>query len=113
MNKVVSWAELVALITPHAPAGKTRRPPFAVETMWRVHFLQQWFSMSDPAKEEGRHDVPLYRQFAGLDAGLTRLPDESTILRFRHLLEAHGLSARLLSTTNDMLTARGSACRDG
>ena len=49
MNKVMPWTELVALITPHAPAGKTGRPPFAVETMLRIHFLQQWFSLSDPA----------------------------------------------------------------
>jgi IS5 family transposase len=113
MNKVVPWADLVALITPHAPAGKTGRPPFAVETMLRIHFLQQWFGQSDPAIEEALHDVPLYRQFAGLDAGLTRLPDESTILRFRHLLEAHDLSARLLATINDMLTARGLLLKSG
>ena len=74
--------------------------------MLRIHFLQQWFGQSDPAMEEALHDVPLYRQFAGLDAGLTRLPDESTILRIRHLPESHDLRARLLATINDMLTAR-------
>jgi transposase, IS5 family len=57
--------------------------------MLRIHFMQQWFGLSDPAMEEALHDVPLYREFAGLDAGTTRMPDESTILRFRHLLEAN------------------------
>jgi len=60
------------------------RPTFAVETMLCIHFLQQWFGLSGPAMEEALHDLPLYREFAGLDAGVSRLPDESTILRFRH-----------------------------
>ena len=66
MNLVVPWAELVALIEPHAPSGKTGRPPFAVTTMLRIHFMQQWFGLSDPAMEEALHDVPLYCQFAFL-----------------------------------------------
>src|SRR5665647_1933294 len=69
MNLVVPWAELVGLIQPHAPAGKTGRPRFAVLTMLRIHFMQQWFGLSDPATEEALHDVPLYREFAGLEAG--------------------------------------------
>ncbi|MFP3649282.1 transposase, partial [Paraburkholderia sp. SIMBA_054] len=69
------------------------------------HFLQQWFSLSDPAMEEALHDIPLYRDFALLDTGMTRLPDESTILRFRHLLEAHELSTRMLATVNEILQA--------
>jgi IS5 family transposase len=60
--------------------------------MLRIHFLQQWFNLSDPAMEEALYDTPLFRVFAGLDLGEDRLPDESTILRFRHLLEAHDLS---------------------
>jgi len=89
MNRVVPWADLVTLVTPFAPEGRRGRPPFAVETMLRLHFMQQWFGLSDPAMEEALHDVPLYREFAGLDNWATRLPDESTILRFRHLLEKH------------------------
>ena len=85
MNCVVPWADLVGLVTPFAPHGRRGRPPFAVETMLRLHFMQQWFRLSDPAMEEALHDVPLYREFAGLDNWTTRLPDESTILRFRHL----------------------------
>ena len=92
MNLVVPWADLTMLIEPHYPKGKTGRPPFGITTMLRIHFLQQWFGLSDPAMEEALHDMPLYREFAGLDAGITRLPDETTILRFRHLLERHHLA---------------------
>ena len=77
MNRVVPWAELVALIALIAPEGKRGRPPFAVETMLRLHFMQHWFGLSDPAMEEALHDVPLYREFAGLDNWLTRLPERA------------------------------------
>mgnify|MGYP002144878034 FL=1 len=115
MNLVVPWSELVSLIAPHAPQAGTKggRPPFAVETMLRIHFLQQWFSLSDPAMEEALYDVPLYREFAGLDVGVDRLPDESTILRFRHLLEAHGLSTRLFDHINTLLAERGLLLKAG
>ncbi|MEC5215602.1 IS5 family transposase [Actimicrobium sp. GrIS 1.19] len=113
MNLVVPWAELVSLIEPHAPKGKTGRPPFAVSTMLRIHFMQQWFGLSDPAMEESLHDIPLYREFAELDAGMSRLPDESTILRFRHLLEKHALSAQLLATINATLAKRGLLLKTG
>ncbi|MEM5341414.1 IS5 family transposase [Paraburkholderia azotifigens] len=107
MTRVVPWQKLIALIEPHYPKGKTGRPPFPVATMLRIHFLQQWFSLSDPAMEEALHDIPLYREFALLGTGMTRLPDESTILRFRHLLEAHELSASMLATVNEILQAKG------
>lgn len=113
MNQVVPWVELIALIEPHAPAGKTGRPPFAVPTMLRIHFLQQWFGLSDPAMEEALHDVPLYREFAGLDAGVTRMPDETTILRFRHLLEANNLSLQLLAAINATLATKGLLLKSG
>ena len=113
MELVVPWADLVALIEPHAPSGKTGRPPFAVATMLRIHFMQQWFGLSDPAMEEALHDVPLYCEFARLDAGITRLPDESTILRFRHLLEEHQLSLQLLATINATLASRGLMLKAG
>jgi len=107
MTRVVPWQKLIALIEPHYPKGKTGRPPFPIATMLRIHFLQQWFSLSDPAMEEALHDIPLYREFALLDAGMTRLPDESTILRFRHLLEAHELSVGMLAAVNEILQAKG------
>lgn len=113
MNRVVPWADLVALVRPFAPQGKKGRPPFAVETMLRLHFMQQWFGLSDPAMEEALHDVPLYREFAGLDNWTTRLPDESTILRFRHLLEKHKLAAQILASINDMLRDKGLMLRAG
>ncbi len=94
MNQVVPWSQLVALITPHARGAHQAlggRPPFAVETMLRIHCLQLWWNLSDPAMEEELHERPLYRQFALL-AGSSRLPDETTILRFRHLLEKHSLA---------------------
>ena len=67
MERVVPWAALVALIMPIAPEGKRGRPPFAVQTMLRIHFMQQWFTLSDPAMEEALHDIALFREFAGLD----------------------------------------------
>ena len=113
MNLVVPWAELVGLIRPHAPAGKTGRPPFAVETLLRIHFMQQWFTLSDPAMEEALYDTPLYCEFARLDPGMSRVPDESTILRFRHLLEANDLALQIMATVNAMLTARGLLLKAG
>jgi IS5 family transposase len=113
MNLVVPWTELIALIEPHAPSGKTGRPPFAVATMLRIHFLQQWFGLSDPAMEEALHDVPLYCEFVHLDPGMGRLPDESTILRFRHLLEENNLSIQLLATINATLATKGLMLKTG
>ncbi len=112
MQRVVPWAALVELIAPYYPEGKNGRPPFALETMLRVHFMQQWFSLSDPAMEEAFFDVPVYRQFAQLDAH-GRLPDESTILRFRHRLEKHKLAEQILLTVNDLLTQRGLLLKAG
>ena len=112
MERVVPWAALVALITPYYPEGRTGRPPFELETMLRTHFLQQWFSLSDPAMEEAFFDVPLYREFAQLDSR-GRLPDESTILRFRHRLEKHKLADGILATVNDLLSSQGLLLRQG
>ena len=106
MTRVVPSQKLIALIEPRYPKGKTGRPLFAIQTMLRIHFMQQWFSLSDLAMEEALHAVPLYREFAMLDAGMTRLPDESTILRFRHLLEAHELSVGMLAAVNEILQAK-------
>lgn len=82
--------------------SKTGRPPFAIETMLRIHYMQQWFGLSDPAMEEALHDVPLYLEFAGLGSGASRIPDETTILRFRHLLEKHDLAVDMLRVVNDL-----------
>ena len=116
MNVVVPWRQLVKLIEQFAPSGtgnKGGRPSFAVETMLRIHFLQQWFGLSDPAMEEALHDVSLYCEFARLDPGAMRLPDETTILRFRHLLEDNNLSLQLLATINATLAAKGLMLKTG
>jgi transposase, IS5 family len=113
MEKVVPWAELVALVSPYLPEGKRGRPPFPPETMLRIHFMQQWFALSDPAMEEALHDMPVFREFAGLEGWDERLPDESTILRFRHTLEKHKLAAQILQTVNDLLSAKGVMLKSG
>ena len=113
MNRVVPWAELVELVAPYAPEGRRGRPPFPLEVMLRIHFMQQWFTLSDPAMEEALHDMPVFREFAGLDNWSTRLPDESTLLRFRHLLEKHKLAAQMLVLINDLLRSKGLMLRAG
>ena len=112
MNEVVPWAALVERIAPYYPEGRTGRPPFSLATMLRVYFMQQWFTLSDPAMEEAFFDTPLYREFAQLPE-LSRLPDESTILRFRHRLEKHKLTEQILAAVNDILTERGLLLKTG
>ena len=112
MERVVPWQALVELINPYAPDGKRGRPPFAVETMLRIHFMQQWFTLSDPAMEEALHDIALFREFAGLSWD-TPLPDETTILRFRRLLEEHKLAPQILVVVNDLLQGKGLMLRAG
>ncbi|MFM2449924.1 MAG: hypothetical protein RIS44_2374 [Pseudomonadota bacterium] len=113
MERVVPWSDVVALVAPYMPEGKRGRPPFAVEVMLRIHFMQQWFTLSDPAMEEALHDVPLFREFAGVEGWDERLPDESTILRFRHVLEKHKLAAQILQTINDLLSHKGLLLKSG
>jgi len=113
MDRVVPWTELVALIAPYLPEGKRGRPPFPVQALLRIHFMQQWFTLSDPAMEEALHDMPLFRDFAGLGGWDDRLPDESTILRFRHVLEKHHLAEQILATINTLLRDRGLMLKSG
>ena len=112
MELVVPWGALVELIAPYYPEGKNGRPPFALETMLRIHCMQQWFDLSDLGMEEAFFDTPVYREFAQLDAN-GRLPDESTILRFRHRLERHKLAEQILATVNDLLSAQGLLLKAG
>ena len=112
MNLVVPWSELLALIAPHAPRAKTGRPPFELETMLRIHFVQQWFGLSDLAMEEALFETALYREFVGLSS-VERIPDRVSILRFRHLLEEHHLAERILATVNATLTDKGLMLRQG
>jgi IS5 family transposase len=113
MGLVVPWARLLAVIEPHYPKAGNGRRPYELATMLRIHFMQQWFGYSDAAMEEALHDVPLLRHFAGLDAGVDTMPDETTILNFRHLLERHGLSKQLFAEVNGLLTEQGLLLREG
>lgn len=113
MERVVPWDVLVQIVEPHYPRAKTGRPAFGIETMLRIHYLQQWFALSDPAMEEALHDMPVFREFAKLPEGATRLPDETTILRFRHLLERHDLAVDMLRVVNDILQAKGLMMKKG
>lgn len=107
MERVVPWRRLEGLIEPHYPQAGRGRRPYPLGTMLRIHFLQHWYGYSDPAMEDALHDIPALRRFAGLDAGASRMPDETTILNFRHLLEAHQLAERLFQEVVALLTARG------
>jgi IS5 family transposase len=107
MEQVVPWAELLALVEPHYPKAGNGRQPTGLSIMLRTYFLQQWFGFSDPGMEEAFYDSPALRRFAGVDLGRAAAPDESTILRFRHLLEEHELCGQILDTVNHFLASRG------
>jgi len=107
MELVVPWAELVALVEPHYPKAGNGRRPVGVERMLRMYFLQQWFNLSDPAVEEALYDSPLLREFVGIDLGREAVPDETTVCKFRHLLEEHGMGAALLARVNEHLQSKG------
>ncbi len=112
MNLVVPWTELLSLIAPHTPRAKTGRPPFKLATMLRIHFLQQWFGLSDLAMEEVLFETALYREFVGLSS-VERIPDRVSILRFRHLLEEHQLAPQILGVVNATLADKGLMLKQG
>jgi len=108
MNTVMPWEKLSALIEPAYPAGDgAGRPPVGLERMLRIHFLQHWFNLSDPAVEEALYDSRAMREFVGIDLGREPAPDETTICKFRHRLEAHALGKKILSTVNAHLASQG------
>lgn len=107
MEQVVPWGELSALVEPHYPKAGNGRQPVGLAIMLRTYFLQQWFSLSDPGMEEAFYESPVLRRFAGVDLGVAGAPDETTILRFRHLLEQHDLCGEMLETVNGYLESRG------
>ena len=107
MEQVVPWAQLCALIEPHYPKEGNGRPPVGVERMLRIYFLQQWFNLSDPAVEEALYDSVVMRDFVGIDLGREPVPDETTVCKFRHLLEEHALGGEMLETVNLYLQSRG------
>jgi len=107
MEQVVPWNALCSLVEPHYPKVGNGRRPVGIERMLRIYFLQQWFSLSDPAVEETLYDSPLMRHFAQIDLGNEPVPDETTVCKFRHLLEAHALGSAILETVNLHLEGRG------
>lgn len=113
MEQVVPWHALLPLIAPHYPKlGRPGRQPYPLATMLRIHFLQQWYALSDPAMEEALYDTPVMRRFARL-GGLDDIPDETTILNFRRLLETKGLAERLFERVNVHLARKGQSLRAG
>jgi transposase, IS5 family len=113
MEQVVPWARLVALIEPHYPKGERGRPPLGVERMLRVYFLAQWYGLADEALEDTIYDSQAMRGFVGVDLGVEGVPDATTLLGFRHLLERHELTRGLLDEVNAHLTERGLLLRAG
>lgn len=115
MDRIVPWAELAAVIEPVYPKGSEEggRPPIPLERMLRVYFLQLWFNLSDPATEEALYDSAAMRSFAGIDLGSEAAPDETTICKFRHLLERNKLGKKLLTAVNEYLRENGIRITNG
>jgi IS5 family transposase len=111
MERIIPWHSLLSLIEPLYPAGANGRPPYPLATMLRVHLMQNWFGLSDPAMEETLYEVTSMRRFAGL--GLERIPDETTILNFRHRLGANDLAPEILSRINAHLSRKGLMLKRG
>ena len=97
MNAVIPWRRLIVLIEPHYPKGGSGGQPKGLEKMLRIYYLQQWFDLSDPQAEDSIYDIESMRRFAGVELGEDDVPDESTILRFRHLLEEYGLTQAIFA----------------
>ncbi len=114
MEQVVPWQRLVRKIEPHYPKGEGRgRPPLGLERMLRIYFLQQWFNLSDPGVEEALYDSNAMRRFVGIDLGREPAPDETTVCKFRHLIERHGLAEKLFASVNRYLAERGLRVSNG
>ena len=115
MAAVVPWAKLKALIEPHYPrlGPQGGRRPFPLSTMLRIYCLQQWYNLSDPGAEEALYDIQSMRAFAGLELGRDAIPDETTILNFRHLLERYELTKAIFAVVAEHLAAKGELLRGG
>jgi IS5 family transposase len=108
MERVVPWQSLLAVVAPHYPkSGRRGRPPMGLEIMLRIYCMQQWFNYSDRQMEDALYEIDSVRRFAGFVSVTADLPDETTILKFRHLLEKHELTEKLLTAVNEHLKAQG------
>jgi IS5 family transposase len=113
MEQVVPWARLVEVITPYYPSGKRGRPPVGIERMLRLYFLAQWYALADEALEDALYDSQALRNFAGIDLGSEAVPDATTLLNFRHLLEAHDLGRRIFEQVGALLEEKKLLMREG
>ncbi len=108
MEKTVPWNDLLAVIEPYYPtSGRRGRQPMPLSAMFRIHCMQNWFSFSDRQMEDALYEIESVRRFAGFNSVAKNLPDETTILNFRHLLEAHKLTEKLLTAINQHLEQQG------
>jgi IS5 family transposase len=107
MNRVVPWERLERLIEPYYPKVGNGRPPRGLKVMLRIYCLQQWYGLSDPGVEEARYDIESMRRFVGLELGEDAIPDETTVLNFRHLLEAHNLASAVFEAVKAYLGEQG------
>jgi len=112
MNLVVPWAKLGRVVEPHYPKAGQGRPPLGMEKMLRIYFMQQWFNLSDPGMEDALYDMESLRRFAGIELSQDEVPDETTILNFRHLLERHQLSRKLFQQVSKHLEEQGLLVRE-
>jgi IS5 family transposase len=103
MDAVIPWGRLLAQIAPHYPKAGNGRQPIGLERMLRIYFLQQWFNLSDPGAEDAIYDSESMRRFARVELGDDLIPDETTILRFRHLLEKHQLTVAIFAEIQEVL----------
>ena len=113
MERVVPWARLCGVIEPHYPKGERGRPPMGLERMLRIYFLQQWDALADEALEDALYDSQAMRTFAGIDLSVDAVRDATTLLKFRHLLEAHELTPRIFEEVGAMLAERKLLMREG
>jgi IS5 family transposase len=115
MEIAIPWEAFLALIEPvhHKTSSKGGRPPIPLEAILQIHLLQQWFTRSDPLMEQMLIDTPCFRRFAGIETMEGRIPDETTILNFRHLLDEHRIAEQILEGVNQMLSERGAMLREG
>jgi IS5 family transposase len=114
MDGLIPWSALLSVIDPHYPKpGRRGRQPMPLETMLRIYFMQQWYALSDPAMEDALLEIESMRRFAHLDLMDEALPDETTILNFRHLLEKHGLTQQMMQLINELLQSRGCLLKGG
>jgi IS5 family transposase len=107
MEVLMPWAEFCTLIEPYYPKVGNGRPPVGLERMLRMYCVANWFNLSDIACEDALYDVPVFREFCRIDLGRERVPDATTLLNFRHLLEAHHLGAALFAKVGELLMANG------